>query len=172
MQKPPGEDDLSSSSVGDFAAPTEIINTPPIKKFANVPVKNISELKSVNATKKERPAECTEFDEEPYRHLFFLRRYTFICKVVVYDATAFSIIYSAITNKLLEWRRRRGSGTGGFHLIVVTNPEIFNRVKLMIDTLHQDNGIFRFVSKMKVTLELHDVNSGTISFYVPGSEAN
>ena len=97
----------------------------------------------------------------------FLKRYTFVCDVTVYDATSFSMIFSSLTTRLLEWHQQRGSQGVALVIKLICNNTVVNLAKKRIDDLYQSEAPYDFVKKMDVTLFIKNTEDNSDDIYIP-----
>jgi len=166
--------DMNASDVrvGDFSVPENIRHVSGIKKVVAVPVKNIPSLDKMSMTQAapaNRPKERTEFGETRHQKMGFLKRYTFTCDMVVYDAASFSMIFSSLTTKLLEWHRERGSQGVAFVIKLTCHTALIELAKKRMDDLYHSEQPYDFVKKMNVSLFIKNIEDETEDVYVPGA---
>jgi hypothetical protein len=114
-----------------------------------------------------RAKEKTEFGESCQRILWFLKRYTFTCDVIIYDAASFSMIFSAMTTRLLEWHKKRGRQGVGLTVTIATHTAVINLVKSRMTELYRSDKPYDFVKKLNISLIIKNIDDSSEETYVP-----
>jgi len=169
--KPIDIDGDQEASVGDFSLHKHTEQQPSsIRKVKAVPMKNIPSLdkKPLNQTlPTNRPKDKTEFDETCQTKMGFLKRYTFVCDVTVYDAASFSMIFSSLTTRLLVWHQQRGSQGVALAIKLTCNNAVVDLAKKRINDLYRSELPYDFVKKMDVTLFIKNLENDSDDIYIP-----
>ncbi len=165
--------DQSNVSVGDYGLHKHSQQESGIRKVKSVPVKNnipsLDRRSVANAAPINRSKEKTEFGEVLHQKMGFLKRYTFTCDVIVYDAVSFSMIFSSLTTKLLEWHQERSSQGVAFVMKLTCTSAVVELAKKRIDELYHSEKPYDFVKKLNVTLFIKNSENGSEDIYIPES---
>ena len=116
-----------------------------------------------------RPKERTEFGETCQKKMGFLKRYTFVCDMAIYDAASFSMIFSSITTKLLAWYQERGSQGIALVIKLTCTNAVVELAKKRIDDLYHSDEPYDFVKKLDVTLFIKNSDDDSDDIYIPDS---
>lgn len=84
------------------------------------------------------------------------KKFALVCDIVTPDAHTFSIQFSAITTRLLEWHDQRKGKSKGVIFNVTVDKVAFDKVKQTIAYVCQNEGPYDFMNKLKVDVTLSD----------------
>lgn len=114
-----------------------------------------------------RSKEKTEFSEASTRKLGIFKRYIFTCDITVYDAASFSMIFSSLTTRLLEWRKKRGGQGAGLTIRLTATPTVIELAKTRISRLCQSEKPYDFVKKLDISVIIKNIDDGDEAIYLP-----
>ncbi len=114
----------------------------------NTPYQNIPPLKKGLTTK-----------EKSYRKLGLAKRYMLTGEIRSEEAQHFSVLFSQLTTRLLNWHSERGKQCGAIELYFSIDRLMESFVTEKINTLKNDNEHFSFLRKTKIHTTIVDLNN-------------
>lgn len=148
-----------------YASGQEVVNA--VRALRMAPPLTSAKKSAPPLTPVSRAKEKTVFGESSQRKMGLLQRYTFTCDITIYDAASFSMIFSSMTTRLLEWHQQRGGQAVGLTVNLTSTSDVIDLAKARIAELYRSKPPYDFVKKLNVTLIIKNVDDDSDDIYMP-----
>ncbi|MCP5206852.1 MAG: serine/threonine protein kinase [Hahellaceae bacterium] len=150
---------------------------PPAKKLLDVvahpehkPVVS-AQVKAAPPAKNSKP-EGLHFDETMRKKWGVMKRYTLVCELSVRDAQTFSILFSRITTKLVDWHDERADQSEAINFDFYIPEWMFNKARGAIKQIVNSGETYAFLEFLSINVALQDTESDQLDSYVCKKETS
>jgi hypothetical protein len=168
-------------ALGDLAKPQIAENQPAKLPIENAPVSKVvpnstpqvvpnqalpgAGSKAAVPAKVRKP-EGLNFNETLRKKWGVMKRYTLVCELSVCDAQIFSILFSRLTTKLVDWHDERGDQSEAIDFDFYIPEWMFNKARKAVKQIVDSEGAYSFLQHLCTRVALHDTESDQVVTYV------
>lgn len=136
------------------------VNTAPITPAASTAADTSAAMTDSNlelvalegSASKNKPYSGKSFDieEQRYRKMGVISRYQLICHLQSENLQHFSVLYSQLTTRLVEWFHERDKRCGKLELNFHVDATMVERITELLNTLYEQGGPYTFLKKLDI----------------------
>lgn len=166
-------DELSKPVMGQKQASSSVtsVSTASVDSLDSTLNDDFKQPRPVTEERKPTPkiqkrAEGLNFDETLRKKLGLMKRYTLIVDLTVSDAQTFSILFSRVTTKLVDWHDERADKSEAINFVLYIPDWLFKKAKTTIQQIVNSDGTYEFLQHLTLTVALHDIEGEKIDAYI------
>ncbi len=149
----------SPGPVNQAAQPTPAANTP-----AAIAAKSKAHPKD-KAQDRKNP-DGLHFDETMRKKLGIMKRYTLVCLLTSQEAQPFTIYFSRLTTKLIEWYDERLDQAEAITLKFSVSPWLVDKVKHAVAEVYDSGETYAFLHRLSISVEIENLQGTPQENYV------
>ncbi|ARU54252.1 serine/threonine protein kinase [Oleiphilus messinensis] len=107
------------------------------------------------------------FNEKTVKKLGMFKSYILECEITSPDSHHFSILFSRLTTKLVDWHDERDKKSKGIELNLYIPPWTFQKAKDAIQKLYQSGGTYAFLQSVAIEVVLTEFDGQKSEHFSP-----